>query len=249
MTSKDLFSTQSKDYAKFRPTYPDSLLKYLASLTPEHRLVWDCGTGNGQSALLLAEYYDHVIATDPSEKQLASAVSHPKIEYCVGSAEKSGLENKSVDLITVAQAFHWFDQPAFFSEVRRVLKPSGALAIWTYAMAKITPEVDEAVLGFYSGVLNAYWEKERTLVEEGYRNISFPFKEITPPDFKMSEEWSFEHLIGYLGTWSALQSYIKINGMNPLIEYAPTLEKAWGAVKARPITWGLALRVGFLNPG
>jgi SAM-dependent methyltransferase len=241
---KDLFSGQSTDYAKFRPRYPDALFRYLASLVDQRDTVWDCGTGNGQAALKLTEHFAKVIATDPSEKQLASAEKNPRIEYRIAPAEASGLPDRSVDLITAAQAFHWFKQDEFFTEARRVLKPHGALAIWCYELAKITPEIDAVVHRLYKGILGPYWEKERQLVEEGYKHVHIPGHEITPPKFEMNAVWSLEHLIGYLSTWSALQTYLKKNGDNPLEKIYPDLKSAWGGEITLPVSWDLGLRVG-----
>jgi SAM-dependent methyltransferase len=245
-TPKDLFSVQSTDYAKFRPRYPEDLFLYLVSLTNENRLAWDCGTGNGQAAVELAEYFDSVIATDPSEKQLLNAEKNPKVIYKKASAEESPLEARSADLVTVAQAFHWFKHDEFFREVKRVLKPEGILGIWTYNLCQVTPAVDAVVQHFYQDILGPYWEKERKLVEEGYRKSAFPFKEVKPPQFAMEANWSIEHFIGYLGTWSALQTYIKKNGENPLEATALELRKAWGEDESRLIRWELSLRVGMV---
>lgn len=243
-TFKDLFSIQATDYAKFRPRYPDALFTYLASLTPAHESAWDCGTGNGQAAVELAKFYDKVIATDPSEKQLASAEKNPKVTYTQGSAEKTPFQEHSMDLVTVAQAFHWFKHEEFFAEVRRVLKPSGVVAIWSYNLCEITPEIDRVVHVLYADILGPYWEKERKLVEEGYKNCIFPVNALTPPRFEMTAEWGFEHLIGYLGTWSSLQTFIKKNGVNPLEDLAPRLQQAWAGAKTHTVRWELSLRVG-----
>lgn len=240
---KDLFSQQSVDYARYRPSYPDPLFRYLSSLVGEHQLAWDCGTGNGQAALQLAEYFDQVIATDPSAKQIAHATQHPKVEYRVDSAEKSTLNYQSVDLVTSAQAFHWFRQTEFFDEVHRVLKPQGVLAFWCYGLAQISPEIDQIVMKLYRDILGDYWEPERKQVEEGYRNAYLPMKEITPQKFEMTAEWDLEHLVGYLNTWSALQAYIKKNQTNPLEELFNSLQEAWGSNKTRTVKWELALRV------
>ncbi|PWU16783.1 MAG: SAM-dependent methyltransferase [Bdellovibrio sp.] len=242
MNFKDLFSTQSTDYAKFRPTYPEALFGFLASLSAEHRLAWDCGCGNGQASVQLAGHFDQVVATDPSEKQLAGAVAREKVKYETGTAEESSLADRTVDLITTAQAFHWFKQDRFFDEVRRVAKPSGVLAVWCYGLCRITPQVDAVVGYLYNDILDGYWEPERKLVEEGYRNVQFPFKPISPPLFEMRAEWNFEHTIGYLGTWSALQTFVKKNGSNPLEPLASDLYKAWGGAATLPVTWDLAVR-------
>jgi ubiquinone/menaquinone biosynthesis C-methylase UbiE len=242
---KDLFGTQATDYAQFRPKYPKALFEYLASLTKEHELVWDCGTGSGQAAVELAQFYKSVRATDPSEKQLANAEKNSRVTYQQASAEKSPLQDHSADLITVAQAFHWFQHEQFFHEAKRVLKPGGAVAVWGYNLCKVTPEIDKLVFELYETILGPYWEPQRKLVEEEYRNCLFPLREVTPPRLKMSAHWSVEHLIGYLGTWSSLQTFIKRNGTNPLEEIAPRILERWGAQKTLEIQWELALRVGF----
>ena len=244
---KDLFSRQSSDYAKFRPTYPQSLFQFLASQAPHANLAWDCGTGNGQSAVQLAQFFKHVIATDPSQKQLEHSISHPKVEYRQEPAEHSSLENHSVDLITVAQAFHWFRQADFFSEVKRVLKPCGLLALWCYELAIISPAVDALVYHLYKDLLGSYWEQERLLVEEGYRFVDFAadlaFTEIALPSFEMGSNWSLEHLVGYLSTWSALQAFIQKNNTDPLEALYPELTAAWGNTPIHPVRWKLAIRV------
>lgn len=245
---KDLFSSQSNDYARFRPRYPKSLFEYLASLTPEKKKVWDCGTGNGQAAIELAQFFESVIATDPSEKQITQATAHPKITYQLAPAERAPLADQSVDLITVAQAFHWFKPDLFFQEVRRVLKPEGALAIWCYSLCKVDNVIDQAVHELYEGVLGSYWEPERRLVEEGYKNCSFPFQELKPPFIEMTALWIVDQMLGYFGTWSALQSYIKKNGKNPLEEHAPKIRKAWGSQNQKLAKFGFHLRVGRLTP-
>ena len=240
---KDLFSRQAGEYARFRPTYPAKLFQYLASLVDAHDLAWDCGTGNGQAALQLAEHFERVIATDPSAKQISSASRHAKIEYRVGSAENTSLADHSVSLITVAQAFHWFKQDEFFAEAHRVLKAKGILALWSYELCQITPEIDAVVHRLYTDILGSHWEPERKLVEEGYRNVRLPMHEIKPPAFEMTAAWSLEHLLGYLNTWSALQTYIQKNHSNPLEMIFGDLRAAWGEATTRPVRWELALRV------
>src|SRR5437764_2789848 len=122
MEFKDHFSKQAVDYAKFRPRYPKKLFRWLASIAPGTELAWDCATGSGQAAVELAECFDRVIAIDASEKQIANAERHPCVEYRIATAEQSGLEAGSVDVVTVAQALHWFDLQQFYAEARRVLK-------------------------------------------------------------------------------------------------------------------------------
>lgn len=240
---KDFFSKNSAGYAKYRPTYPRTLFDYLASLVREHKCAWDCATGNGQSASMLVDYFDKVIATDPSEEQLDNAILHPKIEYRVATAEDSKISEKSIDLITVAQAFHWINQEKFLKEVIRVAKQKCILAIWCYKLAHITKDVDEVIYRLYTDILGNYWDDARKMVDDGYKNINFPFQKIESPTFDMSVEWDIEGYMGYLGTWSALQKYISVNSKNPLNDIGSDLKKAWGPGKRHKLHWDLELKV------
>lgn len=225
--SKDLFSQTAQEYAKYRPSYPDKLFTYLSSLTQDHICAWDCATGNGQAALSLTKYYNKVIATDLSGNQIANAIPHPQIEYLVAPAHDSKLKAQSVDLVTVAQAFHWLDKTAFVKEVVRVVKPSGVLAIWCYGLASVNPPIDAILYNLYANILGAYWEPERKLVDNYYRDITLPFDKITAPTFEMTAEWNYEHLIGYLKTWSAVQKYILMTNQDPLCLLLNPLKQEW----------------------
>lgn len=240
---KDLFSTQAQQYMLFRPRYPATLFSFLSEQCKGHERVWDVGTGNGQAALALVPYFKEIFASDPSTQQIENATLHPRIKYQVGAAEHCSLPDNSVDLITVAQAFHWFRPGEFFAEARRVAKEGAILAVWTYAVAHISDEVDAVVSELYSNVLASYWESERRLVENGYRDIAFPFRERQTPQFSLEADWTLEELIGYLRTWSATQSYLKKNGKDPLDFVLESLGKAWGNEALRRIRWPLSLRL------
>ena len=245
MPFKDNFSVQAGAYAKFRPTYPDSLFDYIVSLCTKRETAWDCGTGNGQCAVSLAKYFNTVIATDPSEKQLANAAPNPRIEYRLGSSEGSDLDGDSCDLVTVAQALHWFQLDKFWAEVRRVLHRNGIIAVWCYELMETTPWIDAIIDRFYRQIVGPYWDFERKLVETGYRTIDFPFDELEPPSFEMSTSWSLVHLKGYLQSWSATQKYMAVNDKNPVELIEADLNSAWGDPESiRLVKWPLSVRVG-----
>ena len=247
MNFKDYFSGHSKDYAKYRPHYPEALFEYLASIAAHHERAWDCATGNGQAALGLASFFAHVIATDASQPQLDNATKHEKITYQLATAGKTEIEAHSIDLVTVAQALHWFDLDNFYQEVYRVLKPEGVLAIWCYNLLEISPEIDEKVGEFYRDIVGPYWSPERRLVEDGYRSIAFPLKELTPPHFHMQALWSLTDLLGYLRTWSAIQKFIEARGIDPVATIADDLLALWGAPEEEKLVrWPLHIRVGVL---
>src|SRR5262245_43513302 len=165
---KDHFSRHASLYTRFRPTYPGALFDFLANSSPRRRLAWDCATGGGQAATSLAERFERVVATDASPQQLAEAKPHPRIDYRTATAEASGLQDRSAQLVTVAQAVHWFDLDRFYAEVRRVLAPNGLLAVWCYCHSAISPELDALILHFYRDIVGPYWTSERKLIESGY---------------------------------------------------------------------------------
>lgn len=229
MKYTDHFATKTENYLQFRPDYPAELFSYLANLTPQHDLVWDCGTGNGQAARALAKYFKKVIATDLNQTQLDVAEKKENIEYRCFPAEKTDIEIASVDLITVAQALHWFQFDAFYQEVKRVLKPNGMLAVWCYSLGKLTPALDLVIKKLYLEILgDEYWPKERRYIDEAYQTIPFPFQKMTTPEFYIEKPMNFMQLVGYLNTWSALKEYQNRNQKNPLDMVYEELKKAWG---------------------
>jgi len=248
MPFKDHFSTQAKDYSRYRPRYPRELFQYLASLVPEHNLAWDCATGNGQAALSLAPFFDKVIATDASEKQISQARAHEKVIYQVAPAEKTAIASSSVDLITVAQALHWFDFEEFYAEVRRVAKPEGLLAVWCYAFFEGEERVNSLVMDFYSNVVGPYWPPDRKRVEETYETIPFPFERLVTPEFFIEDAWDLNEIMGYLRTWSATQRFIEKNQQDPLIDFETQMKKIWGpSDKRKAIRWKIHLKVGRIS--
>ena len=243
---RDHFSSVAARYAAFRPRYPKELFSYLASIAPGKELAWDCACGNGQATADLAGHFAKVVGTDGSAEQISAAKAHSKIEYRVAPAERSGLVDGSVDLVTVAQALHWLPLDAFYAEVRRVLKGRGIFAVWSYGATKIDSEpVDELVQDFHYNRIGPYWPPGREHVEEGYRSLPFPFSEITTPKFEMTARWNLEQLIGYFSSWSGTQRYTEALGKSPLPQLEAELLTVWGDPSVpRLITWPLTLRCG-----
>lgn len=242
---KDHFSKQTDSYQAYRPAYPTELFKYFASISSSNQLAWDCATGSGQAALGLTDFFDHIIATDASEAQMKNAVQHDKIEYLISPAANTFIKSNSIDLITVAQALHWFDTDAFFTEANRVLKNNGIFAAWTYNLFRLEPEIDNIIDHFDKNIIGEFWPEERNLVDEGYASIEFPFELIETPQFKMTTHWSLPHVLGYLGTWSAVQRYKQENNLNPLDIISERLSAAWGNPETKKeINWPLTLICG-----
>jgi len=242
--NKDLFSAQSAGYALYRPRYPQALFDLLLSLVPDRSSAWDCATGNGQVAVVLAEHFDRVEATDLSQSQLDHAAQHARVKYSVSSAEKTPewFKDDSFSLVTVAQALHWFDLDAFWTTVKRVLKPNGVVAVWCYSHLTLAdhPEFDEVFFKeFYDGVLASYWEPQRRLIDEAYQTLpSFPFEELKVQEGidqssstslrYMEVEWTLEQLHGYFETWSSVQTYRRKNdGKTPVPDFIERIRPIW----------------------
>ena len=244
----DHFSKQAGAYARYRPSHPAALFDYLAALLPRRALAWDCGTGNGQAALALAERFDRVIATDASAEQLRHAPAHNRVEYRVEHAEAVSLAAGSADLITVAIAVHWFDFDAFYPAVRRVAAPGGVLAVWTYHLPVIMPAMDPVLERYYRDVLAGHWPERIHFIEERYTTLPFPFDEIAAPPFEMQAEWTLAQLAGFLDSWSGTQRYLQTRGAHPLNVIWPELAAGWGDPEtARLVRWPLHLRVGLVH--
>ena len=245
MSFQDHFSRTAASYAAYRPAYPPALFAELARLAPAHDVAWDCATGSGQAAIGLAQHFERVIATDASAAQIAAAVPHERVEYRVARAEASGLADRSVPLVTVAQALHWLDLAAFWHEVRRVLRSGGVVAAWCYGTLEMGPDIDPLLDEFYSATVGPYWPPERRHIESRYREIPFPFDEIAMPPMWMEHALTLPALAGYLGTWSAVQRYRDSNGRDPIAPLVARLAERWGAPdRARLARWELGLRVG-----
>lgn len=248
MSFADHFSGVSAAYAAFRPRYPQALFDFLAGAAPGRSAAWDCGTGSGQAALGLARYFAQVTATDASEAQIAHATPHPNVAYRVATAEASGLPDRSVDLVTAAQAVHWFDRPRFWAEARRVLRPRGVIAVWTYVLFEIAPDIDSIVRRFYSDTVGPFWPPERRLTEERYRTIDFPFAELAVPELEIVQPVTLEELAGNIRTWSATRGFVERHGRDPVDDLAGELLPVWGDPGTTRIArWPLAVRAGRIS--
>ena len=244
MEKKDYFSSQSGEYAAFRPTYPEELYQFVLSHVIQRSCAWDCATGNGQVARHLAGYFDNVQATDISQQQLDHAFRARNIHYALASAESPPFQDSMFDLITVAQALHWFNLGDFYREVSRTGKPGGLLAVWGYALLSVNPEIDRLFMDFYTNITGPYWDKARKLVDNHYRDIPFPFDRIACPEFHMTVQWSSAQFAGYLTSWSAVQTYIGRHGVNPVDTFMQKLGAAWRPGDRMDVTFPLFMKLG-----
>lgn len=242
----DHFSQLSARYAEYRPRYPEGLFDAIAAASRRRGRLWDCATGSGQAAVPLAARFDAVVASDASREQLRSATPHPRVRYFVARAESPPLPERWADVVTVAQALHWIDLPAFYAEVRRVLVPGGLFMAWTYGVQRLGDgEMDAVLEDFYNRVVGPYWAPERRLVETGYRTLDFPFDEVGIASPPMTGHWTLGQLLGYVSTWSAVAKCRSVTGVDPMLELQARLEPLWGAPeRRRRVEWPITVRAG-----
>lgn len=244
----DHFGAVSQRYASARPTYPEALFAWLAEIAPARDLAWDCGAGSGQASVALADHFARVVATDASAGQVAQAVPHPRVTYRVAPAEASGLDAGSVDVVTVAQALHWFPLDAFYGEVRRVLRPGGLIAAWTYAAFTLQlPIADAIVRTYHYETMADWWPPERTFVENGYRDLAFPSDRIAAPAFQMETSWTLPQVTAYLRSWSATARFAAAHGgADPVAPVEAALRAVWPEDGVTPVAvqWPLTVLAG-----
>jgi hypothetical protein len=235
--AKDLFSNQASLYAQYRPGYPPALFEYILQHVKHRHQAWDCATGNGQAAVELAKYFDKVMATDISEKQLQQALPHEKITYSVSTAEQTPFADNSFDCITVAQAYHWFKFDAFSKD--------DIVAIWGYSLVVCEDEALNTLINtFYRETVGAYWDKERRYIDDHYTTVPFPYEPLPAKEFQIHVQWNRLQLVGYFNTWSSVQHFIKANGHNPVNELAGLIEEVWPGDEYKNFYFPLFLKLG-----
>jgi len=244
MGFKDHFSRQAAAYSRYRPAYPPQLVEFAAAQAPGRHVAVDCATGNGQAAVALAAYFDLVLAVDGSASQLSRVRTHPHLRYAAGLAERMPLRDGSVDLVAAAQAAHWFDLERFHAECRRVLAPGGVVALWAYDKFRVDAAIDAVIDDFYANVVGGDWPPERRYVEQGYRTLPFPWRELPAPAFQLETDWDLGQVMGYLETWSSVQRYRERTGLDPLPALQSRLAASWPRSVALRLRWPIHLRIG-----
>ncbi len=243
----DNFSIGSDNYAAYRPQSPKEIYTFLYQHVQHYNTAWDCGTGNGQVAVVLSDKFATVYATDISEEQLALATKRDNIIYRKERAEQTLLAENSIDLVTVAQAIHWFDFDRFYEEVRRVATREAVIAAWTYNVLRVTPAVNRVIDHLYLDITRPYWDAERKYVDEQYATIPFPFKEVFAPPMTITLYRNVEWLIGYLGTWSGVKNYIKATGTDPVAMVRHDIVAAWGDRELHEVNFPIHVRAGVIH--
>jgi SAM-dependent methyltransferase len=243
MSFADHFSRIAERYATYRPRYPQALADALAERCTRHELAWDAGCGNGQLSVLLATRFSRVVATDPSQAQLAAAQVHDRVDYRCARAEDAVLEPGTVDLAVAAQAAHWFDWPRYLAEAARVTRPGSLIALVTYAFMQVGGQIDELLGRYIREDVASYWPPGREHIDNGYRELQWPWQDLDPPSIPMTSEWTRDELLGYVATWSATVRLVETHGPARYERLAVALASVWPDGERRTITWPLTVRL------
>ena len=245
LTFPDHFSDRASGYARSRPTYPEGLVGYLAASAPRTTLAYEVGCGSGQLTRLLATCFENVIATDPSAAQLAHAPPIARVWYHCATAEACALRDGVVDLMVAAQAAHWFDVGRFYAEARRISAPNGVIALISYGVTTVSPEIDAVIRHFHTRVLEHYWPPERRHVDAGYTTLPFPFEPLDPPALEMSCVWTLADMLAYVDTWSAVRALETAEGRARTEAFRRELTDVWLEPDTpRTVRWPLAIKAG-----
>lgn len=242
---RDHFSGHAESYAAHRPGYPPELAEALAGLAFRGRLAWDVGCGPGRLTVHLAGRFRLVLGTDASRRQLAEADPAPGVRYVRALAEEAPIASGAADLITAAQAAHWFEIERFYEEARRVAAPEASLALVTYDRPRVVEEVDGLLDRFHDMVLEGHWSPRRRHVDSRYSTLPFPFEEVPVAVPDIREEWTASPFLAYVETWSGTRALEAAGGRERIDRFREGLVSAWGgADRTRAVRWPLTVRAG-----
>ncbi|MCU0635998.1 MAG: class I SAM-dependent methyltransferase [Gemmatimonadaceae bacterium] len=238
----DPFGPVAEGYATYRPRYPRAVFHYLAAVAPATRLAIDVAAGSGQATLGLAAHFRRVLALDVSARQLAAMPdTDGHVHRAVARAELLPCTPHGADLVLAAQAFHWFEPDAFFTEASRALRPQGILALLSYDLSVIAPEIDRAIRRFHDVAVGEDWPIDRASVLGGYAAARLPGRALAQAQFVIEATLGVEAYLGYLATWSAVTRQRARTGVDPLDAFGAELRAAWGDAPRR-VRWPLRLR-------
>ncbi len=234
-------------YGTFRPSYPPALIEYLLSLCPSSHHALDVGCGTGQLTRMLAPHFGMVTAIDPSASQIAHAKDVPNVMFRQGSSDQLEVPPGALDLITAAQAAHWFDLPPFYAACQKALKKDGILALITYGVPVMEGPAGEVLADFYWTHIHAFWPTPRRHVEQGYRELAFPFSELDAPDIPMAQAWTLDGVLGYVQSWSAVAAAKAAGQADTVTAFEAQMRRVWGDPEAAQLmSWPLTVKAARL---
>ena len=153
------------------------------------------------------------------------------------------LDDASVDLAVAAQAAHWFDWPRYVAEVARVTRPGALVALVSYGILHVAGAADAIVARYYHDDVGPFWPPGREHVENGYRDLAWPWAAVEAPAIDMTAEWTRDELLGYVATWSATVKMLGVKGPAAYERLGMQLAEVWPDDERRTVSWPLAIRL------
>lgn len=224
------------NYKNFRPVYPARFYEYIKEhFTSKPKKAVDLGCGTGQATLELADLAETVQGIDNSPVMIEQARNskHPaNVNFSVGN-DRTFAEDfspGSVDLITVAQAAHWFDLEAFYKKAYEILRKDGILAIWGYCDQNIQdyPAVSEITTkySYHPDYLGKHWDEGRDCLRQFFSDSKIPAtffrdteyrvndsKTLSPDEkLEISKQMTFKDFMDYFRTYSAYHNWVAAHG-------------------------------------
>ncbi|GAB6028243.1 hypothetical protein CHUAL_002430 [Chamberlinius hualienensis] len=215
---------EAKSYKLYRPTtgqnVTDKIMNYVREKNEGPlKLLVDVGCGSGQHTLAFTSYFDKVLGTDISPNMIAEIATDPtlpsNVSFAVSPAEELPVPDSSVDVVTGAQCFHWFDHEKFHIEMNRVLKPNGVVAIIGHELEflsdpndeKKSEELSNATIRFFVQLL-PYLQNAASPILNRYSNLSFPYADVVREvEVRSESPITLADYIGLMGTYSQFQSW------------------------------------------
>ncbi|MEL6536603.1 MAG: class I SAM-dependent methyltransferase, partial [Bacteroidota bacterium] len=189
---------------------------------------------------------EEVIATDGNLRILEGTIPNSKISFEVGQEDTISAKSGSVDLVTVGQALHMLNLEDFYSEVRRVVRPGGVLAVWGFGIPRLGMEFDRLLNRFYSETLSGYWPAGWVHLQQRYKNIPFPFKNVMDERVEAEYYWKFEDWMSFLESWTAVRQYTKDHGGSPVEVLRPLFSQLWGGHETKKVSFTFFVKKGLV---
>ncbi|XP_065896165.1 putative methyltransferase DDB_G0268948 [Dysidea avara] len=216
-------------YSKFRPTYPPKVRQVISEFIKKNgggfQKMVDVACGSGQGTFHMADLFKQVCGIDISQEQVHQALEKSKqlniknVEFCVGTAEKLPFADESVDLVTCAEALHWFHETTFYSEVDRILKHGGCLAAYGYGHVEAKHEnVQPLIRHFLKDTLKGCWADRIKHIDNCYAELNLPYEKLERYDFYSEEQRRLPDLIGYMRSSAAYRRYSELHPGNIVLD-------------------------------
>jgi len=152
---------------------------------------------------------------------------------------------KSFTMVFLSKALIWLDELKKCRVVDRVAAPDALIALISYGVMQLDKELHSRFIQFYTNEIGPFWPPERQHVDNGYRDIYFPFSEVAIPELSIDYEWPLKSLLGYISTWSAVTRAREAGKENFFKLFCNDIADMWGdEEQLRRVSWPVTVRAG-----